>query len=82
MGMPKWPPSKTILTYTFISLDLHNDKLSGAVQQAFDTQAAVTKFTFEEVNGVSDTKIRLYWHKHGDGAPFDGWQGYLLMPSR
>lgn len=76
-GMPKWPPSKTSLTYAIVSLDLRNDRLRGAVRRAFDTWAAVTEFSFVEVNGMSDMKIGFYRREHGDGAPFDGRHGVL-----
>ena len=77
-GEPKWPPSKTQLTYAFAPGTRAD--ASGHVAQAISTWASVTKFTFSEVQDYNnaDLKISFQTGDHGDGHPFDGPKGILV----
>ncbi|KAH7547804.1 hypothetical protein JRO89_XS14G0018100 [Xanthoceras sorbifolium] len=85
-GEPKW--SKYQLTYTFKSSVQVPDSLNirTVFKSAFQRWAQVTKFSFEEVGADSGADIVIGFHSgnHGDGHPFDGFQGVLahsLPPS-
>ncbi|KDP45996.1 hypothetical protein JCGZ_11900 [Jatropha curcas] len=71
-GKPKWPVSKYNLTYGFEPST--PTEARGAVANAFETWATVTKFKFTSVQDykTADLKIGFYRGEHGDGLPFDG----------
>ncbi|KAF8370068.1 hypothetical protein HHK36_031899 [Tetracentron sinense] len=75
-GQPRWPPSKTHLTYQFFSsVQVTSiDNLRSVCSQAFAKWAQVTHFTFEEAQDGTTADIVIGFHRgdHGDGAPFDG----------
>ncbi|GMP82956.1 hypothetical protein CsSME_00037048 [Camellia sinensis var. sinensis] len=77
LGWPRWPTSKTHLTYAFLS---RADVLGPPCAQAFENWDSVTHFTFEEIQNydVADVKISFQIGDHGDrvGA-FDGPHGVL-----
>ncbi|XXG83593.1 hypothetical protein AAC387_Pa10g1315 [Persea americana] len=78
---PKWPPSKTQLTYGFYPGNLVFDiqTLRSICANAFSKWQAVTHFTFQEIEDVNnaDLKIGFFSGDHGDGVPFDGRGGTL-----
>ena len=76
-GEPKWPPSKTQLTYA-LAPGTRTDA-SGPVAQAFSTWASVTNFTFIEVQDYNNADLQISFQTgdHGDGNPFDGPNGIL-----
>ncbi|XP_021287193.1 LOW QUALITY PROTEIN: metalloendoproteinase 1-like [Herrania umbratica] len=76
-GRPKWPPSKTKLTYAFRP-GTRPDAMA-PVAQAFSTWAWVTKFQFSLVQDYknADLKISFQRRNHGDGVSFDGPGGVL-----
>ncbi|KAJ8618757.1 hypothetical protein MRB53_014943 [Persea americana] len=78
---PRWPSSKTRLTYGFLQgvqvISLQNHRT--ICKSAFDKWSAVSHFTFEEAQNVAsaDIKIGFFSRGHGDNAPFDGAGGVL-----
>ncbi|XP_057812400.1 metalloendoproteinase 3-MMP-like [Salvia miltiorrhiza] len=76
-GEPKWPPSKTHLTYRFlpnvpaVAMD--------PVARAFQKWQSSTHFTFAraQTDQNSDLVIGFYRGDHGDIDPFDGPGGTL-----
>ncbi|XP_042041392.1 metalloendoproteinase 3-MMP-like [Salvia splendens] len=74
---PKWPSSKTYLTYRFISNVPTYAR--APVARAFQKWYSVTQFSFEQVptNQNSDLVIGFYRRDHRDGFPFDGPGGVL-----
>lgn len=76
-GNPRWPLSKTHLTYTFLS----NFPTAAVdpVARAFQKWASATHFTFARApsNQNADLFIAFHRRNHGDGAPFDGRGGVL-----
>ncbi|KAK6271102.1 hypothetical protein POUND7_008200 [Theobroma cacao] len=85
LGNPKWPLSKTHLTYNFrssVKVPLAENVRSVCVR-AFQRWANVSRFTFEEVAEyyVADIEIGFHSGEHGDGNPFDGPQGTLAHAS-
>lgn len=78
---PRWPPSKTRLTYGFLQgvqvISLENHR--AICKSAFSKWSAVSHFTFEETQNVAsaDIKIGFFSRGHGDNAPFDGAGGVL-----
>ncbi|GAV74806.1 Peptidase_M10 domain-containing protein/PG_binding_1 domain-containing protein [Cephalotus follicularis] len=74
---PKWPPTKSHLTYAFLQ-GTRTDAFT-PVARAFQTWAASTHFTFQEIQDFinADIKIAFHTRDHGDGAPFDGRGGTL-----
>uniref|UniRef100_A0A7N0R888 Peptidase metallopeptidase domain-containing protein n=1 Tax=Kalanchoe fedtschenkoi TaxID=63787 RepID=A0A7N0R888_KALFE len=75
-GSPKWPRSKTHLTYGFYTNVPTVART--AIQSAFNTWGAATRFSFTRVNYLrADLKIRFERRAHGDGSPFDGRGGTL-----
>ncbi|XP_047969413.1 metalloendoproteinase 3-MMP-like [Salvia hispanica] len=71
-GNPKWPPTKTHLTFRFSP----NYPVSSVapVARAFHKWDLATHFTFAQVgaNQNSDMIIEFHRRDHGDGSPFDG----------
>ncbi|KAF8390341.1 hypothetical protein HHK36_024866 [Tetracentron sinense] len=80
-GHPRWPASKTHLTYRFhSSVQITSiDTLRSVCSQAFARWAQVTLFSFQEVQGGNAADIEIGFHRgdHGDNAPFDGPRGTL-----
>ncbi|KAF8370069.1 hypothetical protein HHK36_031901 [Tetracentron sinense] len=80
-GRPRWPASKTTLTYRFhSSVQVTSiDNLRSVCSRAFTRWAQVTRFTFQEVQSGSaaDMVIGFHSRNHGDNAPFDGPGGTL-----
>ena len=76
-GNPKWPSSKTFLTYRFFS-NVPSYAIA-PVARAFQKWASVTQFSFRQVSTDqnSDLVIGFYSRNHGDGVPFDGPRGVL-----
>ncbi|XVF68331.1 hypothetical protein PTKIN_Ptkin10aG0196400 [Pterospermum kingtungense] len=80
-GEPKWPPSKTQLTYA-VKPGTRPD-VSGPLAKAFFTWGLASNFTFSEVQDFNsaDLKISFETGDHGDGLPFDGPGGALAHAS-
>ncbi|OVA14349.1 Peptidase M10 [Macleaya cordata] len=80
-GSPKWPSSKTQLTYGFSSSVPVTDipTLRAICSQAFARWADVSHFTFVEGAAGDQTDIVIGFHRgdHGDGSSFDGPGGTL-----
>lgn len=80
-GVPRWPPTRTSLTYAFSSggVAIASDVLSAVFGRAFQRWASVTPLTFTQVSSLeaADVEIRFYLGNHGDGYPFDGAMGIL-----
>ncbi|KAI3974230.1 hypothetical protein MKX01_033481, partial [Papaver californicum] len=79
-GIPKWPLSKSHLTYRFSSSILVTDTktLKAVCSSAFARWAEVTHFTFSEaVHPLHDADIEIGFHRghHGDMNSFDGRGG-------
>ncbi|KAK6240365.1 hypothetical protein SCA6_005754 [Theobroma cacao] len=76
-GRPKWPPSKTTLTYAFPP-GTRPDAMA-PVAQAFSTWASVSKFQFRLVQDYKNADLKISFQRriHGDGVPFDGPRGVL-----
>ncbi|PON47482.1 Peptidase M10A [Parasponia andersonii] len=76
-GKPKWPASKSRLTYRFLPGTPSN--AMAAVGRAFNTWASNTHFRFIRAQESSKTDIVVGFAKrdHGDGDPFDGAGGLL-----
>ncbi|XXG83494.1 hypothetical protein AAC387_Pa10g1234 [Persea americana] len=76
---PRWPSSKTHLTYGFLQgvqvIDIKS--LRSACASAFSKWRAVTHFTFQETQNVdsADIKIGFFSRSHGDNSDFDGRGG-------
>ncbi|KAL5569519.1 hypothetical protein UlMin_026094 [Ulmus minor] len=81
-GSPRWPPSKTHLTYRFRSsvLVYGTENISSIVARAFEKWAQVSHFSFEMVSAttkVANIEIGFHRGSHGDNLPFDGHLGTL-----
>ncbi|XVF60400.1 hypothetical protein PTKIN_Ptkin08bG0042700 [Pterospermum kingtungense] len=76
-GEPKWPASKSHLTYAFLP-GSRADAIS-PVAKAFQTWAANTRFSFSRTEDYvnADIKVGFESRDHGDGSPFDGPGGTL-----
>ncbi|KAL9152495.1 hypothetical protein ABFS82_11G126700 [Erythranthe guttata] len=74
-GNPRWPPSKTHLTYRF--LPNTPAPAVGPVSRAFQKWASSTHFTFSRAQNSADLVIGFHRGDHGDGFPFDGRGGTL-----
>ncbi|XP_051117717.1 metalloendoproteinase 3-MMP-like [Andrographis paniculata] len=74
---PRWPPSKTHLTYRYLP-NTRSDAIS-AGDSAFRTWDHTTRFSFARVpsNSRSDLSIGFFSGNHNDGSPFDGRGGVL-----
>ncbi|KAA0037437.1 hypothetical protein IC582_020767 [Cucumis melo] len=76
-GNPKWPATKSHLTYGF--LPGTPPETVSPVARAFATWAANSHFTFSQAldNQTSDITIGFESGDHGDGYPFDGVGGVV-----
>ncbi|CAK9159970.1 unnamed protein product [Ilex paraguariensis] len=76
-GKPRWPRSKTRLTYAFLP-GTHQAYL-GPVARAFSKWASVSSFRFSQIENYenADLKVAFYSRNHGDGNPFEGPGGIL-----
>ncbi|KAK2642963.1 hypothetical protein Ddye_024726 [Dipteronia dyeriana] len=76
-GNPKWPSSKTIITYAFQPGDPID--ASEPIRQALIEWNKYTSFAYEKINDINtaDIKIGFYRGDRGDGNPFDG-RGHTL----
>ncbi|KAG6420907.1 hypothetical protein SASPL_117451 [Salvia splendens] len=76
-GNPRWPSSKTHLTYRFL-LNFPIEAMA-PVARAFQKWESSTHFTFARVQTyqISDLVIGFHRYDHGDGAPFDGPGGTI-----
>ncbi|KAK4409904.1 Metalloendoproteinase 2-MMP [Sesamum angolense] len=76
-GNPRWPPSKTHLTYGFSPNTPAN--AIDPVVRAFGKWDSTTHFTFSRAqnNQRPDLVIGFHRRDHRDGAPFDGPGGAL-----
>ncbi|XXG83591.1 hypothetical protein AAC387_Pa10g1313 [Persea americana] len=78
---PRWPSSKTHLTYGFLQgvQVIGIKSLRSACASAFSKWRAVTHFTFQETQNVdsADIKIGFFSRSHGDNSDFDGRGGTL-----
>ncbi|CAI9759230.1 unnamed protein product [Fraxinus pennsylvanica] len=76
-GNPRWPPSKTHLTYAFEA----NTPAAAfsPVARAFNTWDSATRFSFSRVQNTAGADLVIGFHRrdHGDGAPFDGPGGTI-----
>ncbi|KAG6386842.1 hypothetical protein SASPL_152018 [Salvia splendens] len=71
-GRPKWPSTKTHLTYRFLS-NVPTYAIN-PVASAFQKWGSSTHFTFARVqtNQNADLEIGFFRGDHGDGFPFEG----------
>ena len=71
-GNPKWPSTKTHLTYRFLS-NVPSNAIN-PVASAFQKWQSSTHFTFAQVqtNQNADLEIGFYRADHGDRFPFEG----------
>ncbi|KAI3833418.1 hypothetical protein MKW92_047668 [Papaver armeniacum] len=78
-GNPKWPFSKSHLTYRFSSSIPVTDinTLRAVCSSAFARWAEVTHFTFSEIVHQADIVIGYHRGDHGDGSSFDGPGGVI-----
>lgn len=78
-GSPRWPDSKTELTYAFSPDNQLDASVKAVFGTAFDRWSEITPLTFTETDSVlsADIKIRFFSGDHGDGEPFDGRLGTL-----
>ncbi|XVF60398.1 hypothetical protein PTKIN_Ptkin08bG0042400 [Pterospermum kingtungense] len=76
-GEPKWPASKSHLTYAFLP-GTRADAIN-PVAKAFQTWAANTHFSFSRSEDYvnADIKVGFKSRDHGDGYKFDGPGGIL-----
>ncbi|CAI9782609.1 unnamed protein product [Fraxinus pennsylvanica] len=81
-GNPRWPASKTRLTYAFQA----NTPAAAIkpVVRAFNQWASATHFTFSRVHNTVGADLVIGFHRgdHGDGFPFDGPGGILAHAFR
>ncbi|XP_051144400.1 metalloendoproteinase 3-MMP-like [Andrographis paniculata] len=78
-GRPRWPPSRTELTYAFLPENQLSDEVKILFSRAFERWSEVTTLTFTEVPSFrrADIQIGFFSGDHGDGEPFDGVMGTL-----
>ncbi|KAI3462975.1 hypothetical protein Pfo_019638 [Paulownia fortunei] len=76
-GNPRWPPSKTHLTYGFLPNTPTN--AMPPVARAFQKWDSATHFSFSQAQNYRNADLVIGFHRrdHGDGAPFDGPGGTL-----
>ncbi|CAI9782612.1 unnamed protein product [Fraxinus pennsylvanica] len=83
-GNPRWPASKTLLTYAFEA----NTPAAAIkpVVRAFNIWDSATHFAFSRVQNIAAADLVIGFHRrnHGDGLPFDGPGGVLaqVVPRR
>ncbi|KAG9133492.1 hypothetical protein Leryth_022684 [Lithospermum erythrorhizon] len=78
-GRPRWPPSKSELTYAFEPRNQLPENVKTVFGRAFERWSEVTTLSFIETTsyGSADIKIGFFNGDHGDGEPFDGVLGTL-----
>ncbi|CAA2996689.1 metalloendoproteinase 2-MMP-like [Olea europaea var. sylvestris] len=78
-GRPRWPESKTELTYAFLPRNQLSDNVKILFARAFERWSEVTPLTFTETTSFNsaDLQIGFFSGDHGDGEPFDGVLGTL-----
>ncbi|KAL3369718.1 hypothetical protein AABB24_006985 [Solanum stoloniferum] len=78
-GRPKWPESKTDLTYAFLPANNLTVDIKSVFSRAFDRWSEVTPLSFTEIASFqsADIKIGFFTGDHNDGEPFDGPMGTL-----
>ncbi|XP_009624303.1 metalloendoproteinase 2-MMP-like [Nicotiana tomentosiformis] len=78
-GRPRWPASKTDLTYAFLPQNGLTDNIKSVFSRAFERWSEVTPLTFSETASFqsADIKIGFFAGDHNDGEPFDGPMGTL-----
>ncbi|KAL2233595.1 metalloendoproteinase 2-MMP [Sesamum indicum] len=76
---PRWPPSKSQLTYAFLPENQLSDVVKTVFSRAFERWSEVTTLTFTEISSFNraDIRIGFFSREHGDGEPFDGVLGTL-----
>ncbi|KAJ9683510.1 hypothetical protein PVL29_019191 [Vitis rotundifolia] len=76
-GSPRWPPSKTYLTYAF--LPGTPSWAMSPVSRAYGQWDSATHFTFGWIQDYTSADMTISFHRldHGDGYPFDGPGGIL-----
>ncbi|KAH6761486.1 hypothetical protein C2S52_018919 [Perilla frutescens var. hirtella] len=76
-GNPKWPSTKTHLTYR-LSPNFPTDAVD-PVARAFQKWDSATHFSFSRAENNQNADLVIAFHRgnHGDGAPFDGPGGTL-----
>ncbi|GFP80065.1 metalloendoproteinase 1 [Phtheirospermum japonicum] len=76
---PRWPPSRSDLTYAFLPQNQLSDVVRGVFARAFERWSEATTLTFAETPAFdrADIRIGFYSGDHGDGEPFDGVLGTL-----
>ncbi|KAL3644535.1 hypothetical protein CASFOL_009715 [Castilleja foliolosa] len=76
---PRWPPSRSDLTYAFLPQNQLSDVVRGVFSRAFERWSEATTLTFTETAAFdrADIRIGFYSGDHGDGEPFDGVLGTL-----
>ncbi|KAI4374592.1 hypothetical protein MLD38_012572 [Melastoma candidum] len=74
---PKWPASKSHLTYAF--LPNTPEAAMHPIERAFKAWSSVTHFTFSQVSDTAKSDIQIGFNRgnHGDGKSFDGKGGVL-----
>lgn len=78
-GRPRWPSSKTELTYAFLRENQVSENVRAVFAGAFDRWSEVTTLNFTEISSFSaaDIRIGFFSGDHNDGEPFDGVMGTL-----
>ncbi|CAK9146269.1 unnamed protein product, partial [Ilex paraguariensis] len=78
-GTPRWPASRTELSYGFSPDNQISDTVKNVFSGAFERWSEVTPLTFTETTSfyTADIKIGFFAGDHGDGEPFDGVLGTL-----
>lgn len=78
-GRPRWPSSKTELTYAFLRENQVEQSVRVVFARAFERWSEVTNLNFTEISSFSaaDIRIGFFSGDHNDGEPFDGVMGTL-----
>ncbi|XP_075482891.1 metalloendoproteinase 2-MMP-like [Primulina tabacum] len=76
---PRWPASKSELTYAFSPENQVPPNVQSLFTRAFDRWSEVTTLSFTQITSFrqADIKIGFFSGDHGDGEPFDGVLGTL-----
>ncbi|KZV27082.1 metalloendoprotein 1-like [Dorcoceras hygrometricum] len=76
---PRWPDSKSELTYAFLPENQVPETVQSLFSRAFDRWSEVSPLTFRQITSFrqADIKIGFFSGDHGDGEPFDGVLGTL-----